>query len=159
MTHTPQNISTQGLVNNMYWIQSCLLTCSISTDLFWILLQYVVCVLYYLFHSYSMLLCAVLLIPQLQYVVYVLYYLFHSYSMLYMCCITYSTVIGQFIYGNVKERRRWDRRSHFIAMAHLKAELWLVRWYQNKHGGPNESNKVFENKCYLLCWNKYISNK
>ena len=35
-------------------------------------------------------------------------------------------------------------------MAHLKAELWLVRWYQNKHGGPNESNKAFENKCYLL---------
>ena len=42
------------------------------------------------------------------------------------------------------------RRSHFVAMAHLKAELWLVRWYQNKHGGPNESNKAFENKCYLL---------
>ena len=42
------------------------------------------------------------------------------------------------------------RRSHFVAMAHLKAKLWLVRWYQNKHGGPNESNKAFENKCYLL---------
>ena len=42
------------------------------------------------------------------------------------------------------------RRSHFVVMAHLKAELWLVRWYQNKHGGPNESNKAFENKCYLL---------
>ena len=42
------------------------------------------------------------------------------------------------------------RRSHFVVMSHLKAELWLVRWYQNKHGGPNESNKAFENKCYLL---------
>ena len=38
----------------------------------------------------------------------------------------------------------------YIAMAHLKVELWLVRWYQNKHGGHNESNKAFENKCYLL---------
>ena len=34
-------------------------------------------------------------------------------------------------------------------MAHLKAELWLVHWYQNKHGG-HKSNKAFENKCYLL---------
>ena len=42
------------------------------------------------------------------------------------------------------------RRSHFVAMAHLKAELWLVRWYQNKHGGSNESNKAFENKLILL---------
>ena len=42
------------------------------------------------------------------------------------------------------------RRSHFVAMAHLKAELWLVRWCQNKHGGRNESDKAFENKCYLL---------
>ena len=42
------------------------------------------------------------------------------------------------------------RRSHFVAMTHLKAELWLVRWYQNKHGGRNESNKAFDNKCYLL---------
>ena len=42
------------------------------------------------------------------------------------------------------------RRSHFVAMAHLKAELWLVRWHQNKHGGRNESNKAFENKCYSL---------
>ena len=42
------------------------------------------------------------------------------------------------------------RRSHLVAMAHLKAELWLARWHQNKHGGHNESNKAFGNKCYLL---------
>ena len=45
------------------------------------------------------------------------------------------------------------RRSHFVAMAHfshLKAELLLVHWHQNKHGGRNKSNKAFENKCYLL---------
>ena len=45
------------------------------------------------------------------------------------------------------------RRSHFIDMAHLKAELWLVCWDQNKHGGRNESlNTAFEYKCYF--WHK-----
>ena len=59
-----------------------------------------------------------------------------------------SSVIGQFIYENMYERRSVG--SHFVSVAHLKADLWLVRWYKNKHGGRNKSNKAFENKCYLL---------
>ena len=59
------------------------------------------------------------------------------------------SVIGQFIYGNVKERRRWDQAIRL--RCHGPFESWaVIRWYENKHGGPNETNKAFENKCYWL---------
>ena len=60
------------------------------------------------------------------------------------------SVIGQFIYGNVKERRRWDQAIPL--RCHGPFESWAVigPLIPNKHGGANESNKAFENKCYLL---------
>ena len=54
------------------------------------------------------------------------------------------SVISQYIYGNVKERRRWDQaiplRCHgpFESRAVIGP---LIPKVQNKHGGPNESNK------------------
>ena len=36
-----------------------------------------------------------------------------------------------------------------FAMADLNAELWLVRWNQNKDGGHNETNKHLNTNYFL----------
>ena len=64
--------------------------------------------------------------------------------------LSHPLLLANLYTGTWRRGRGGIRRSHFVAMAHLKAELWLVHWHQNKHGGRNESNKAFENKCYLL---------
>ena len=75
---------------------------------------------------------------------------FHDFSAECEMGISHPLLLANLYMGTWRRGGGGIRRSHFLAMAHLKAELWLVRWYQNKHGGRNESNKAFENKCYLL---------
>ena len=68
----------------------------------------------------------------------------------YRNVVSHPLLLANLYIGTWRRGGGGIRRSHFVAMAQLKAELWLVRWYQNKHGGPNESNKAFVNNFYCM---------
>ena len=65
-------------------------------------------------------------------------------------CTISPSAIGQFIYGNVKERRRWDQAIPL--RCHSPFESWAVigPLIPQQTWRRYESNKAFENKCYLL---------